>query len=90
MSILIQEILINKFQVTISKELTTKHTVILSDKLYKRLTNKKISKKKLIEYSFEFLLAREANTSISSFFELQLISKYFPEYESEIKKYLQK
>ena len=86
MSISIKEILNNKFEVTINKKNTTKHTVILSDKFYEDLTNKLISKKKLLEYSFEFLLDREANTSILSFFELEIISKYFPEYKKEIKK----
>ena len=86
MSISIKEISDNKFEVFVNKNSTTKHTVILSDKYYESLTNKKISKKKLLEYSFKFLLSREANTSILSFFELETVSKYFPEYESEIKK----
>ena len=89
MSFLIKQVLGNKFEITIKKQFTTKHTVILTDKLYERLTNKKISKKKLIEYSFQFLLDRESNTSILSFFELDMISQYFPEYENEIKKILQ-
>ena len=54
------------------------------------MTKKKISKKKLIEYSFQFLLDREPNTSILSFFELNIISKYFPEYENEIKSFCTK
>jgi len=45
---------------------------------------------KLLEYSFQFLLDREPNTSILSFFELNIISKYFPEYESEIKNFCTK
>ena len=84
----IKKILENKFEVTIEKKVTTKHTVTLTDKYYYKLTNKKISKKKLIEYSFQFLLVREPNTSILSFFDLDIISKYFPEYESQIKKTL--
>ena len=88
MSFLIKQVLENKFEITIKKQFTTKHTVILTDKLYESLTNKKISKKKLLEYSFQFLLDRESNTSILSFFELDMISQYFPEYENEIKKIL--
>ena len=34
---------------------------------------------------FEFLLARESNTSILSRFDLPVISRYFPEYESKIR-----
>ena len=88
MSIFIKEILGNEFEVIVNKNPTTKHTVILSDKYYEGLTNKNISKKKLLEYSFKFLLDRESNTSILSFFDLETISKYFPEYENEIKKTL--
>ena len=88
MSISIKKILDNKFEVTVNKDLTTKHTVVLLDKYYESLTNKKISKIKLLEYSFNFLLKKEPNTSILSFFELEIISKYFPEYEYEIKKNL--
>ena len=75
MSIFIKEILGNEFEVIVNKNPTTKHTVILSDKYYEGLTNKNISKKKLLEYSFKFLLDRESNTSILSFFDLETISK---------------
>ena len=88
MSIFIKELSDNKFEITVNKKLTTKHTVLLTDEYYDSLTKKKISKKKLLEYSFQFLLNREPNTSILSFFELNIISKYFPEYENEIKKFL--
>ena len=89
MKILVNEVLENKYEVTINKYNLTKHTVTLSDKFYECLTNKVISKKKLLEYSFEFLLERESNTSILSFFDLQIISDYFPEYEDHIKKRIQ-
>jgi hypothetical protein len=88
LSISKKKIFDNKFEVTVNKGVTTKHTVILFDKFYESLTNKKISKIKLLEYSFNFLLKKESNTSILSFFELEIISKYFPEYEHEIKKNL--
>ena len=88
MSIFVKELLDNKFEIIVEKKITTKHTVLLTDEYYKGLTKKKISKKRLLEYSFQFLLEREPNTSILSFFELNMISKYFPEYESEIKKTL--
>ena len=88
MTIFIKELSDNRFEITVNKKLITKHTVILTDKYYDILTKKKISKKKLLEYSFQFLLDREPNTSILSFFELNIISKYFPEYENQIKKFL--
>ena len=88
MSITIKKILDNKFEVTINNNITTKHTIILSNNFHDSLTKNKISKKKLLEYSIKFLLDRESNTSILSFFELEIISKYFPEYKSEIKRML--
>jgi hypothetical protein len=39
----------------------------------------------LLQESFRFLLEREPNTSILTSFELPLIGRYFPEYESEIR-----
>ena len=88
MSIFIKELSDNKFEITVNKKFITKHTVLLTDEYYDILTKKKISKKKLLEYSFYFLLDREPNPSILSSFELNIISKYFPEYENEIKKFL--
>ena len=63
---------------------TTLHKVNLNDNIYKKMTNKRISKLKLIELSFEFLLKREPNTSIMPAFELSIINNYFPEFENEI------
>ena len=88
MSILITELSDNKFEITVNDKLITKHIVLLTDEYYDSLTKKTISKKKLLEYSFHFLLDREPNTSILSSFELNIISKYFPEFENEIKKIL--
>ena len=88
MSIFVKELLDNKYEITVNKKVITKHTVLLTDEYHDSLTTKKISKEKLIEYSFQFLLDREPNTSILSFFKLNIISKYFPEYENEIKKLL--
>ena len=88
MSIFIRELLDNKFEITVKKRIITKHIVILTNEYHDSVTKKKISKKKLLEYSFQFLMKREPNTSILSFFELNIISKYFPEYEKEIKKVL--
>ena len=88
MSILIKELSDNKFEITVNKKIITKHTVLITDEYHDSLTKKKISKKELIEKSFQFLMDRESHTSILFFFELHIISKYFPEYENEIKKFL--
>jgi len=41
-------------------------------------------RKRLLRASFEFLLAREPNTSILRRFDLPVIGHYFPEYEQRI------
>ena len=84
MTILIKELSNDEFQVTVNEITTTIHKVNLSDNVYKKLTNEKINKKKLIEFSFKFLLERESNTEILPTFELSIISNYFPEYVNSI------
>jgi hypothetical protein len=52
------------------------------------LTSGKASAEHLIEESFRFLLERESNTSILRSFRITDISRYFPEYEREIRRRL--
>ena len=73
------------FLVQLIEDTTTKHLVHISDKVYGELTNKKISKEKLLKKYFEFLLEREPKESIMSEFELLIIEKYFPEFRETIK-----
>ena len=87
MELLISQLSNDKFEVIIYGDKQTKHLVSLSDELYFSLTSKKISKKELLKYSFQFLLEREPNTAILSSFELTEISKYFPEYLKKVKDY---
>ena len=70
----------NTFEVVVTTNSTTTHPVTLSDSIRMKLTNGKISKETLVEKSFEFLLAREPNTSILTQFKIEVISKYFPDY----------
>ena len=72
----------NTFEVIVTNVSTTTHIVSVSDAIHDKLTKGKISKETLLEKSFEFLLEREPNTSILSQFEIEVISKYFPDYES--------
>ena len=74
------------FEVTVDDRSTTKHKVTISDDYYQQLTSGKISKEELLNQSFEFLLKRESNTMIMSRFDLPDISRYFPEYENEIRR----
>ena len=73
MTILIKELSSDEFEVTVNEIKTTIHKVNLSDNVYKKLTKEKINKKKLIEFSFKFLLERESNTEILPTFELSVI-----------------
>ena len=85
MTILINELSDKEFQVTVNAKNPTSHNVTLTDDIHQNLTNGKVSKKELIEFSFKFLLKREPNTSVLSSFELSVISGYFPEYIKTVK-----
>ena len=74
------------FEVTVTKDSTSHHRVRLSSKVYKEISDSKISEIELIKKSFEFLLERESNESILREFNLETIENYFPEYPISIKK----
>ncbi|MGH8609356.1 MAG: hypothetical protein ACREX9_18670 [Gammaproteobacteria bacterium] len=73
------------FKVTVTGTTTTTHTVTVEPDYCKKLTGGRVSAETLVEKSLEFLLARELNTSILRSFELPVIGRYFPEYETTIK-----
>ena len=87
MTILIKELSDEEFQVAVNEKNSTSHNVTLTDDTHQNLTNGKVSKKELIEFSLKFLLEREPNTSILSSFELSVISGYFPEYIKTVKEW---
>ena len=74
-----------EFEVTVESRSTTVHQITLPQSYYQKLTDKKVTAEILVKKSFEFLLEREPNTSILRSFELSVIGRYFPEYESVIK-----
>ena len=81
----------NEFLVTVEEDSSsTTHVVALDGEYYRKLTQEKITKEELIKRSFEFLLKREGKESILSRFNLKVINRYFPEYESEITKDIEK
>ena len=90
MTILIKELSDEEFQVTVNVKNSTSHNITLTDDIHQNLTNGKVNKKELIEFSFKFLVAREPNTSILSSFELSVISEYFPEYIKTVKEWIAK
>ena len=76
----------NTFKVSVTKNASTVHIVLLNDRFHLDVSNNKLTKTELITKSFEFLLERESNQSILKKFNLEVISQYFPEYIDEIKK----
>ena len=87
MELLITELSKDKFEITVNADQLTKHVVSVTDQMLLNLTNNKISKEELLNFSFNFLLEREANTLILSKFDIIVISKYFPEYISKVENY---
>jgi hypothetical protein len=69
----------------IEKDSESTHHVTIKQADYTKLTGGKIEPEELLRRSFEFLLEREPKESILGRFDLSVISRYFPEYESEIK-----
>ena len=74
------------FTVTVEDATETTHEVTVDTAYWQELTGGAVSMETLVEESFEFLLEREPNTSILPSFNLSSITRYFPEYEDEIKK----
>jgi hypothetical protein len=69
------------YEITVIDKSTTTHQVSVQPDYALKLTAGKITTKQLIKNSFEFLLARESNTSILHSFDLSVIARYFPDYE---------
>jgi len=80
-SITVKKVAGNMFEVTIESRTNTTHSVTITEQYAKKLIGSRSSIEELIHDSFEFLLARESNTSILRSFDLSVIAQYFPEYE---------
>ena len=76
MSVSIKKLSDDVFEVTVAKTSTTTHTVTVTDQSLTDLTDDNATKTQLLEFSFNFLLDREPNTSILSSFDINVISKY--------------
>ena len=87
MSIAIKKLSDDVFEVTVVDISTTAHTVTITDKSLDDLADKKVTKTQLLEFSFKFLLDREPNTSILSSFDINVISRYFPDYRDEVRRW---
>ena len=87
MSISIKKLTDDVFQVTVADSMTTTHEVPVTDQSLSELTENKVTKEQLLEFSFNFLLDREPNTSILSSFDINVISKYFSDYRVEVRRW---
>ena len=87
MSLSIKKLSDDVFTVTVAETSTTTHTVTVTDQSLNDLTDNNLTKTQLLEFSFEFLLEREPNTSILSSFDINVISKYFSDYRDEVRRW---
>jgi hypothetical protein len=71
-------------EVTVKDSETTSHRVRVSRAERERYESEDVAD--LVKRSFEFLLTREANTSILREFDLSEIERYFPEYAGEVRR----
>jgi hypothetical protein len=68
---------------------SSRHTVTLDDATFTRLAGGSgATPEQLVQAVFEFLLEREPKESILSRFDVTVVQRYFPEFESEIGSYL--
>ena len=66
----------------------TCHDVTMAQETCERLTAGKHTPERCLEAAFRFLLDREPKESILSRFDVTVISRYFPEFERELPRYL--
>ena len=66
----------------------TRHHVTMARAACDRLTAGRHTPEQCLQAAFRFLLDREPKESILSRFDVTVISRYFPEFERELPKYL--
>jgi len=78
-----------EFDVTIrDANSASRHHVTMSRKICERLSAGAHTPERVVEASFHFLLDREPKESILKRFDVSVISRYFPEFERELPRYL--
>ena len=76
----------HEYGVTVTEgDHSTHHRVRVPERLRDELGLVDLDEAELVRESFHFLLEREPADSILSDFDLDVISRYFPDYESEIR-----
>jgi hypothetical protein len=66
----------------------TSHAVTLKPADYERISGRRIEPSELVRMAFVFLLENEPKESILGRFDLPLIGRYFPNFETEMKRRL--
>jgi hypothetical protein len=66
----------------------TRHRVTISQATCERLTGGRHTPERCLDAAFRFLLDREPKESILGRFDVTVISRYFPEFERELPRYL--
>jgi hypothetical protein len=67
----------------------TRHRVTMSRELAERLGGSMFSAEQCLDAAFRFLLDREPKEQILARFDVSVISLYFPEFERELRSYLE-
>jgi hypothetical protein len=66
----------------------SRYEVTVTQEMCKRLTAGKHTPEQCLDAAFRFLLDREPKESILRRFDVTVISRYFPEFERELPRYL--
>jgi hypothetical protein len=78
-----------EFEVVVRDEKgVSRHQVTMSRQTCERLAAGKHSPERCLDAAFRFLLDREPKESILEKFDVTVISRYFPEFERELPRYL--
>jgi hypothetical protein len=78
-----------EFEVTVREGRgETRHRVTMARATCERLTGGQHTPERCLEAAFRFLLDREPKESIFGRFDVTVISRYFPEFEQELPRYL--
>jgi hypothetical protein len=80
----------NTYEVVVSGQTETTHRVRMSPDYYKKRSGSQFTHEWVLIQAFQFLLEREPNTSILKEFDLSVINRYFPEFEDDMTKRLQR
>ena len=79
------------FDVTVSEGGgETRHHVTMTQETFERLAAGTATPEAIVEAAFRFLLDREPKESILGRFDMTVVAHYFPEFERELPRYLQR